>query len=105
MAKSNVNWKIIGTVLGLIVIGAGLVTDFTLQGAAIETVAKAGTETEKHVETLKEDGCNPVGQVRDRVLVLETNYKFTEKSLGKLEKGQVAMQETLVAIQKAVVKE
>ncbi len=86
MAKKNGNWKIIAPIVGVIVIGAGLITDFALQGADIKTVAKANIETDKHVAALKKDGCDPAEDVKDRVLVLETNYGHLEAGQMRIEK-------------------
>lgn len=84
MAKKINGLRIVYTIVGLLAIGAGLVVTFTLQGASI-----ASTST--RIVELKKEGCGPAEEVKDRVLVLETNYGHTQKSLKNLETGQKAI--------------
>lgn len=92
MAKRNGNWKIyLGLILTAALAGLGLAYNHGSQ-------VRASQDTEKHVVSLKEDGCKPVGEVKNRVLVLETNYEHTKESLDKLETGQTTILEAIKTI-------
>ena len=88
MAKKINGLRIAYTIVGLLVIGAGLVVTFTLQGASIAS-------TSKEVVELKEEGCDPAEAVKDRVLVLETNYIHLDAGQQRIEK-KMDSQHTIV---------
>lgn len=103
MAKKNGNWwKIvgaIGVIAGILAAVYGVVYAHGEQARAVQDTEKHVVELEKttteNIATLKEDGCDPAGEVKDRVLILETDNKYTKESLKKLETGQTTMQETM----------
>ncbi len=95
MAKKINGLRIVYTVVGLLMIGAGLVVTFTLQGASI---ASSSTR----IVELKEEGCNPAEEVKDRVLVLETNYTHLEAGQVRIEKKMDTQHTVVLEALKAI---
>ncbi len=84
MAKKISGLRIAYTIAGLLVIGAGLVVTFTLQGASIDLTATKVVE-------LKKEGCDPANENDRRLIKLETQWETVitnQEEILKAVKGE-----------------
>lgn len=91
MSKNN-KTKTIIAIATFVIFGLVTWTTLILAGGAVKDTAE---DAEKAVAVLKEDGCDPAEEAKARCLVLETNYKHTEKCLDELKTGQTAILEAI----------
>ncbi len=97
MAKKINGLRIVYIIVSLLVIGAGLVVTFTLQGASIDL-------TSTRIVELKKEGCDPAEEAGDEILVIKTEMKYIKGGIDDIKLEQKAMQETAVERQAAVLK-
>ena len=88
----NGKTKTIIAIVTLVIFGIVTWSTFILAGSDVKNTAESAKEA---VVVLKKDGCDPAEEVKDRVLVLETNYEHTQKSLKELKTGQTTILEAI----------
>jgi len=88
MANKNGRWKIIATIASLVVIGAGVVANYTLQGAEIDVL-------EKDVEKLDTEGCNVSVQNEKSIIGIEKDVEYTKETVSRIELEQRVIREDM----------
>ncbi len=88
--KSNGTWKMISMIVLLVVIGAGVVRNFT----KAETTA---TDAKKGVATLTEKGCDKAQSNETDILLLTKDVTVIRESQQKMEIRQEKIDEKLDA--------
>ncbi len=94
MAKTNGRTKALIGIVSLIVIGAGLVANYTLHGADIKV------NTDKVAE-LKEDGCKPATKATQDIAVIKyqlNDIKIKQETMRK--ENKASFKEVLQEIRK-----
>ena len=94
MAKINGKMRLTIGIVSLVVIGAGLVANYTLHGADIKV------NTDKVTE-LKKDGCKPAAKATQDIAVIKYQLNDIETRQGEMRKeNRASFKEVLEEIRK-----